>query len=954
MRPVRMLAAAAAASLLLGLPAVGVTTAGAQTEPDPSAAAEQDLRRQSDGKVTVRRDARGIVHFVGTESGKPARRPGDVPANASAERKAAAHLKRYGALWALHHRGAGVRPMRAHEGAGTPSVVKFQQTLGGVPVFGGELAVAVDSAGNLQSVSGETTPLELPSQELAVTAADAQRTAVAVAARTHDVQAVTLRAGTAEPFAYDPALLGPSAKPGLAQVWQVEVTGPAHIRHLVLVDRARGNVLLHYNRVAEADRVVCDRNNVRDTTDSMPDCVTTGAARVEGGSDTAVADVNYAYHYAGHTASLFEQIGVANLTEMIGSDNGSEAGGKRLRSTVRYCDSAGPCPYPNAFWNGRGMFYGADFARGDDVVAHELTHGVTEKTANLAYWYQAGAINESMSDVFGELMDLTNGTDHGTPQPWLLGEDVPGGAVRSMINPPAMGDPDKMTSTFYHAANWTDSDFDNGGVHGNSGVGNKAAYLIAEPGTRSFNGQSITGLGYVKTGKIYYQALTMLTSGADYLDLYGVLPQACTNLTSVAGSGITSADCTTVSQAVLATEMNKQPNSANAKAPEANVGCTTDQKRNLFTDNFDRAQLGSSWAITANWWLPVTGYAKSGTTGLYGIESPDAPVNTYARVAKTFTIPSGVKTYLRFDHHYLLAHDPGGEAYSGARLEYSTNGTSWSSAMGLTWDSVGAVPTTITPYSASGTAGTPYKGFGGDSRGYVASRVDLSSLAGKNVQLRWRLASDPEFALDGWILDNVTLYACGGATPSEARSVSSVGDAGKATVKWTAPLWPGTGGLTKYKVTVTWSSSSKTLDNISPTATSKLVTGLSSGVTYTFKLTPYSSTGAGPSVSKKLIGTKVTATASPTSIRSGSSSKISGKAYRADTGSGYSGWTVKLQGRKKGSTTWSTITSKTTGSGGAYYFTVKPTSTWEYRVMHTSGNTTYMGAFSPIRVVTVS
>ena len=65
------------------------------------------------------------------------------------------------------------------------------------------------------------------------------------------------------------------------------------------------------------------------------------------------------------------------------------------------------------------------FAQADDVIGHELTHGVTEHESNLFYYYQSGAINESLSDVFGELIDLTNGTGTDTPAVrWLLGEDV--------------------------------------------------------------------------------------------------------------------------------------------------------------------------------------------------------------------------------------------------------------------------------------------------------------------------------------------------------------------------------------------------------------------------------------------------------------------------------------------------------------------------------------------------
>src|SRR5258706_1122332 len=120
-----------------------------------------------------------------------------------------------------------------------------------------------------------------------------------------------------------------------------------------------------------------------------------------------------------------------------------------LISTVRYCDQNFPCPFQNAFWNGTQMAYGAGFSAADDVVAHELTHGVTQFTSHLLSYYQSGAINESLSDIWGEFVDQTNGSGTDTAAvKWLLGEDIPGtpGGIRNMANPPAFGDPDKMTS----------------------------------------------------------------------------------------------------------------------------------------------------------------------------------------------------------------------------------------------------------------------------------------------------------------------------------------------------------------------------------------------------------------------------------------------------------------------------------------------------------------------------
>ena len=184
--------------------------------------------------------------------------------------------------------------------------------------------------------------------------------------------------------------------------------------------------------------------------------------------------------------------------------------------------------YENAFWSGAQMIYGDAFGYplADDVVGHELTHGVTQYESNLFYYYQSGAINESLSDVFGELFDQSNGlgTRHAGVR-WFIGEDVSGqGAIRSMSNPPTYGEPDKITSILYYTG-----EYDSGGVHSNSGVGNKAAYLMWDGGY--FNGQSVPALGVDKTVAIYYEAQThLLTSGSDYADLYNALYQACLNL----------------------------------------------------------------------------------------------------------------------------------------------------------------------------------------------------------------------------------------------------------------------------------------------------------------------------------------------------------------------------------------------------------------------------------------
>jgi bacillolysin len=166
----------------------------------------------------------------------------------------------------------------------------------------------------------------------------------------------------------------------------------------------------------------------------------------------------------------------------------------------------------NAYWNGEYMAYGngrtyfKPLAGSLDVAGHEMTHGVVENSANLEYKSQSGAINESMADIFGCMIDRAN---------WTLGEDVilnrsyPSGALRSLSNPNQGGktDPGYQPRTMSQYNNTTQ---DNGGVHINSGIPNYAFYLFA----------TATGMTKEKAEKVYYRALTTyLTRTSKFIDL---------------------------------------------------------------------------------------------------------------------------------------------------------------------------------------------------------------------------------------------------------------------------------------------------------------------------------------------------------------------------------------------------------------------------------------------------
>lgn len=184
--------------------------------------------------------------------------------------------------------------------------------------------------------------------------------------------------------------------------------------------------------------------------------------------------------------------------------------------------------YNNAFWFNNQMSYGD----GDgstftpltttDICGHEMTHGVTERTANLTYSKESGALNESMSDVMGSMVELYADGGTVTGDTWKIGEDAytpgtAGDALRRMDNPNAVGDPDHYSLRLYPGTCTPSSANDNCGVHTNSSITNHAYYLIAAGGTNRVSGVSVTGAGTTDAAKIWYRALTVyMTSGTTF------------------------------------------------------------------------------------------------------------------------------------------------------------------------------------------------------------------------------------------------------------------------------------------------------------------------------------------------------------------------------------------------------------------------------------------------------
>jgi Zn-dependent metalloprotease len=768
----------------------GAPTADASPPPpgsaglDPGAARALAADSSEPPTVTVDR-RRGVATAVTTRPGHPLRRPPTVRSAASPETAARAFLARHRQAFGLATAAQLrlVRSVRAPGGSDT--VIRLQQTIGAVPVLGGDLTVTLTAAGNVLSVVGTpSTAATVPAG--AVTAGAAARAAVAAVAGRNRGAFGEFRVASTARWLYDRDRAGQPGPAGLHPVWRLGVQrlssastdaagrardaagGEAPDRYDVLVDARTAAVELVLSAEPQArNRSVCDaanrQLNLTDPAASRCGTAALPVTRSETGAVTGIAAVDNVHRYLGDSYDFFRS--------RFGRDSVDNAG-LPLKATVRICDTSGTCPYDNAFWNGEQIAVGAALAGADDVIAHELTHAVTQYTANLFYAYQSGAINESMSDVFGEFVDLTNGNDGtGTQTRWLMGEDITSGSLagglRNLADPTAYAQPDRMTSSLYEPDRGTvanDPGNDNGGVHTNSGVGNKAAALIVDGGT--FNGRTITGIGIDRAAQIYYRTLLMLPSGSDYAVLGATLSAACLQLTQSSG-GITTDDCTQVDAAVTATEMALQPTVAHADAAEAPI-CPPGQSpswRDVETfdsgtpaisrDTFDTAQqIG---------WLYDTSYATSGRTSLTGLTGANPGV-FHLRAAywnRTVTVPAGGSTYVRFAQAYQFDYQTVGVAtsyYDGGQLQISVNGAAYQTVNPALL--VNGFTGSLT--NSRGLAWT------GDSRGFITSRVDLSGYAGKSVRLRFLIHGDEMYS-SFWTIDDLTSYTC---SPSVATTAT--------------------------------------------------------------------------------------------------------------------------------------------------------------------------------------
>jgi Zn-dependent metalloprotease len=222
--------------------------------------------------------------------------------------------------------------------------------------------------------------------------------------------------------------------------------------------------------------------------------------RAEGAKPSGDAAADEAYDGLGATFDLYWNAFHRNSLD----DNGLD-----LTATVHY-----ERDYDNAFWNGEQMVFGDGdgrffnrFTIAVDVIGHELTHGVTQFTAALEYHDQPGALNESISDVFGSLVKqyASEPKQTAADADWLIGaglftKAVQGVALRSMKAPGTAYDDPKLGKDPQPAdmQAYVEGTADSGGVHINSGIPNRAFYLAAT---------ALGGFAWEQAGRVWYETL---------------------------------------------------------------------------------------------------------------------------------------------------------------------------------------------------------------------------------------------------------------------------------------------------------------------------------------------------------------------------------------------------------------------------------------------------------------
>jgi Zn-dependent metalloprotease/subtilisin-like proprotein convertase family protein len=405
--------------------------------------------------------------------------------------------------------------------------VRFEQTYTGIPVFAAETVVQLNDEDGIEYVSSnimtDIESLDVGDISLVPSLDGTEAEQIAIDMMISENPGLEFQAEPATLMIYQPSIVDNFGPTRL--VWHTKVTNfpEALVAELVLVDAHSGEIAMHYSLIKNVLHRKIYYRYFKSNRGSVE--VSDDRLVIEEGKDAYdnIPEVDRVYEYLGDTYDFYS---------MHHRRDGIDNAGMTMKAIVT--------PEIDAYWSPLRLHIviGVDFVA-DDVIAHEVTHGVTQFESDLIYINESGAIDESFSDIWGEWIDQTyvhENDDDSNDVKWLIGEDVNETlledffngqkALRNMKDPTEYHSPDRMKSPYW---DWDPLNVDNGGVHTNSGVNNKLCYLLTDGDT--FNGFAIWGMGIDKVAELYYEVQTnLLTKAVNYNDLYFALTQAAINL----------------------------------------------------------------------------------------------------------------------------------------------------------------------------------------------------------------------------------------------------------------------------------------------------------------------------------------------------------------------------------------------------------------------------------------
>ena len=311
--------------------------------------------------------------------------------------RAMSFFKRFGEAFGLEDPARDLELVKSIEDQLGMTHLSFDQVYEGVPVFGARVVAHFSRESELVTVNGALVPdIELdPSPTLG--AVEAAVIAQAVVAKNRGLRANELEISTPVLWVYRTGLA--RGVPGANHLaWEVEVSNLSSVRDFVYVDAHNGQILDRISGIHEITRNIYHENlgnRIWKEGDALP---------YSGLSTARDAEVNDLINVTKETYDLYSNITGGAFLSYDGNDTAMNA--------IYESKAIDECP--NAFWNGSTTNF-CDGLAVDDVIAHEWTHAYTDFTHNLIYQWQPGALNESYSDIFGEIVDLLNGSGLDTP-----------------------------------------------------------------------------------------------------------------------------------------------------------------------------------------------------------------------------------------------------------------------------------------------------------------------------------------------------------------------------------------------------------------------------------------------------------------------------------------------------------------------------------------------------------